>query len=497
MPAVRHFLVPSMLAGIIALPLALRQETRTASPSAADDTLVILSPHTESIQREFGEAFATHWKAATGRTVYIDWRTPGGMSEIRMVIDAGYQAAAETGRDGIGADVLFGGGEPDFAEQARKGRLVPLCVFDRHPEWFGPEGPIRETFSGERFLPPDKVWVGTCLAQFGICHNPDGIGRLAIPAPVTWDDLGDPRLFGHIALSDPTKSGSVARSFELVVQSEMKQVIESSESNDLNLAARGWDEGLRLLQRMAANSRYFTDSASRIPQEVAQGNAVAGMCIDLYGRSFQTDLRKRDGGPRLIWHAPPGGSTVSADPVGVFRGAPNADLAQAFVEFCLSPAGQTLWFGKPGTPGGPRDRALHRMPIRSDVFTPENLAKATDASVDPYRSAELLAYDRELTGRAFGSLRKIVRVMCIDTHEEMKSAWAAIIRAGMPADALAVFQDVTALPYAEVGHGDPLLDSPDPLVAEKRASDLANRFRENYRRAEALARQHIEHREHP
>ena len=32
-----------------------------------------------------------------------------------MVLDAGYKAAAETGRDSIGVDILFGGGEPDFA----------------------------------------------------------------------------------------------------------------------------------------------------------------------------------------------------------------------------------------------------------------------------------------------------------------------------------------------------------------------------------------------
>lgn len=489
MPAARHFLIPALLAGIIALPLALRQETHTASPSSADDTLVILTPHTESIQQEFGEAFAAHWKATTGRTVYLDWRSPGGMSEIRMVIDAGYKAAAETGRDGMGADLLFGGGEPDFADQARKGHLAPLQVFDRHPEWFGPDGPIRETFSGERFFPPDRVWVGTCLAQFGICHNPDAIKRLGISAPVTWDDLGDPQLCGHIALSDPSKSGSVARSFELVVQSKMKQTIETKDSNKDIALATGWEEGLRLVQRMAANARYFTDSGSRIPQEVAQGNAAAGMSIDLYGRSFQADLRTRDGRPRVVWHAPPGGTTLSADPIGVLRGAPHPELAQAFAAFCLSPAGQVLWFAKVGTPGGPRHRALHRLPIRSDVYTPENLARATDSGLDPYRTGELLAYDRELTGRAFNTLRRIVRVMCIDPHDEMKSAWAAIIRAGMPADALAVFQDVSPLPYAEVGHGDPLLDHPDPLVAEKRATDLANRFRENYRRAEAMARQ--------
>ena len=80
--------------------------------------------------------------------------------------------------------------------------------------------------------------------------------------------------------------------------------------------------------------------------------------------------------------------------------------------------------------------------------------------------------------------------MCIDTHEELKEAWAEIIRAGLPADALETMADVSAFPYREGGKGDPGLDSTDPLVAARRLSELAEFFRQNYRRAAAQARQH-------
>ena len=139
------------LAGIVALPLALRRETATTSARRADDWLVILTPHNETIRREYGEAFAAHWKKTTGRTLYVDWRTPGGTSEIRMVLDAGFKAAEETGGEGIGVDVFFGGGEPDFSGQAKKGRLVPLRVFESHPEWFAQGSLIPATFTGERY----------------------------------------------------------------------------------------------------------------------------------------------------------------------------------------------------------------------------------------------------------------------------------------------------------------------------------------------------------
>jgi ABC-type Fe3+ transport system substrate-binding protein len=468
-----------LLVLIVALPLVMRRKSSTTSPRNADDRLVILSPHNESIRQEFGEAFAAHWEKSTGRSIYIDWRTPGGTSEIRMVLDAGFKAAEETGRAGIGVDLFFGGGEPDFTSQAKKGRFVPLRVFDSQPELFVKDGPIPQTFTGEHYYPADHFWVGTCMSQFGICYNPDILERLKISAPATWSDLGDPRYAGTLALADPTKSGSVARAFELLVQSEMQRAA----TPDV-----GWADGLRLIQRMSANARYFTDSASKIPLDVGQGNAAAGMCIDFYGRSFAEELTSESGKPRIIWVAPLGGTTLSADPIAVLKGAPHVQVAQNFVEFCLSLQAQTLWFGKPGTPGGPRNKALHRMPIRRDVYTPENRAESTMPHAMPYEDGGNLAYRRELTGASFNTLRQLIKIMCIDSHEEMKSAWLALRAAEMPADALAVFSDVSRVNHAEFGKGDPLLDGPDALKAAARAAELGEWFRANYRKAEAMAK---------
>lgn len=485
----RAWIIFGLLALIVALPMVLRRQTATTSSRKADDTLVILSPHNESIRQEFGEAFAAHWKKSTGHSIYIDWRTPGGTSEIRMVLDAGYKAAEDTGRNGIGVDVFFGGGEPDFANQAKKGRLVPLRVFESHPELFAKDGPISETFTGERYYPPDRVWVGTCMSQFGICYNPDVLKRLEVPTPRSWNDLGDPKYAGTLALADPTKSGSVARAFELLVQAEMQRAVTAPGAVRAEALDSGWTAGLQLIQRMSANARYFTDSASKIPQDVGQGNASAGMCIDFYGRSFAEELTSKSGDPRVVWIAPVGGTTLSADPVAVLKGADHAEVAQAFAEFCLSSGAQNLWFAKPGTPGGPISRALHRTPIRRDMYQPEILANSTMPNTRPYDDPGNFTYQRELTGASFNTLRQLVKIMCIDSHEEMKSAWLALRRAGMPADALAVFSDVSIMDYAKAGKGDPVLDGPDALKAADRAAEIGEWFRANYRKAEAMAKQ--------
>ena len=483
----RALFIFGLLALIVALPIALRRESSTSTSRTADDHLVVLTPHNESIRSEFGEAFAAWWRQSRGRTLHIDWRTPGGTSEIRMVLDAGFKAAADTGREGIGVDVFFGGGEPDFAGQAKQGRLMPLRVFDSHPEWFAEGGPVPDGFTGERYYPPQHDWLGVCMSQFGICYNPAFLKRLGLPEPKSWRDLADPRYAGTLALADPTKSGSVARTFELIVQGEILRELATQPEPREAAIARGWEAGLQLLIRMAANSRYFTDSASKIPHDVAQGNAAAGMCIDFYGRSYAADLRAADGSPRIKWIAPVGGTTLSADPIAVLKGAPNAEVAQAFVEFCMSLEAQALWFTRPGEPNGPQQRALHRTPIRRDLYVPEFLERSTMPEIRPYEDPGNFTYQRELTGASFNTLRQLIKVMCIDSHEEMKSAWLALREAGMPEDALAVFCDVSIVPYATAGQGDPGFDGRDALETARHGARVGGWFRDNFRKAEAMA----------
>jgi iron(III) transport system substrate-binding protein len=486
----RVSIIVGLLVAIVLLPVLLRRESATAAPDAADDRLVIITPHNESIRNEYGEAFARWWKERSGRSVYVDWRTPGGTAEIRKVLDSGYAAAEERGAAGIGIDVFFGGGDYEFKTQHKPkkgaGRLERLEVFDKHPEWFGEKGVV-QYFSGEQYFNDERTWVTACLSQFGICFNEDALERLGLPAPRSWSDLGDPRYAGYLALADPSKSGSVARAFELLIQQQMQDAIGRGEASDAALQ-QGWERGWQLIMRLCANARYFTDSASKIPQDVGQGDAVAGMCVDFYGRSFSDELKRADGSSRLQWVAPAGGSSLSGDPIAVMRGAPNPQVAQAFVEFVLSDGGQMLWNARPGTPSGPVEKPLRRMPVRRDLYTADNAAQWTDGAMNPYEATGNFIYRPELTGKAFGTIRSLVRIIGIDAHEEMKRAWKALREANFPPDAMAVFFDVSVLDYQSMKAGDPGLSAADPLDAARRASELGAHFRGQYLRAEAMAR---------
>ena len=468
-----------LLAIVVAAPLVLRRDSEVAAAGQGDDKLVIITPHNDSIRAEFGEAFAEHWKERTGRTIHVDWRAPGGGGEIRKLVNGAFEAAEDLGKKGTEFDVFFGGGTKDFIGQANLGHLAPLTVFDDEPQWFRDDR-VPATFSGETYYDPDHYWVGVCVSQFGIVYNKDAIRWIDEVPPQRWEDLGDPSYFGRLALADPTKSSSVTQAFEMLIQEQMQLVI-AEQGDSPEARAEGWKKGLNLLQRLGANARYFTDSASKIPHDVALGDAAAGTCIDFYGRSFEDSVRGSNGVSRLKWISPIGGTSVSVDSIAVFRGAPNMEIAQEFVRFCLTERGQLLWNLKPGVEGGPRSRSLRRLPVRLDMYTPDRLKNFTDPDALPFERAGSFVYQPELTGKAFDALRVIFRAMCMDPHDELKDAWRSAAIEGK--GSLEVLQDVEVISYDRVMNELlPILDGDDPLESARLLTEISKHFRDQYQR---------------
>lgn len=531
-------------------PFLLKPQDSTA-PARYDRRLVIITPHHDRIRAEFGQAFAAHWKNTTGQTVFVDWRVPGGTSEIAMLIKsealASFQQhwqhklhqkwspaiaqACLNGRItpgdatpeqqarqaylasnvGTGIDLFFGGGAYDFEQQAKAGTLVPgdgatiglSGLAKQHPAWFGDSG-IPEKLSGEPFRDPQARWCGACLSTSGIVFNRDVLRRIGIPQdPDAWEDLADPRYYGQIALSDPGKSGSVTKALEMLIQQQMQLAIDrlqtthgttpsakvTPEQLEAQGVAEGWNEGLRLILRISANARYFTDFSTKIPLEVARGDAAAGMCIDFYGRSAEEDVRQPDGTSRVGFISPLGGTSVSVDPIGLLRGAPDSEIATAFIEFVLGDPGQKLWSFRVGEPGGPRHHALRRLPVRHDLYTPENIARMSDGKEAPFDKAQAFTYHPERTAAAFNAIRFLVRVICVDSHDELHAAWKDIIAAGMPPRAIAVLEDLTRVKYeAATGPVSKVLSSRDKIQETRLARELGDAFRTQFIRAGAMAR---------
>ncbi|MDX2109032.1 MAG: extracellular solute-binding protein [Verrucomicrobiota bacterium] len=531
---------------ILGLPFVFKKEQRIIRNP--DATVIIVSPHTESIRTEFAHGFREWYRARTGKEVYIDYRNVGGTSEILKYLDSQYannfknywtgtlkrawnedvqagfgnskvtldatpedDTLAEAARRAFlssdvtcGIDVFFGGGSYDFVRQKGRGQFIDSDVLKNHPEYFGeyPSG-IPLTFAGEPFYDKDGLWFGTVLSSFGIIYNRVCLQNLGVEKePSQWEDLANPMLYGQVSLADPTKSGSANKAFEMIVQVCILRELKKTPQDEKGAIRRGWITAMQLTQQISGNARYFTDSSQKPNIDIAMGDCAAGMSIDFYGRFQGEVLEKRSGEARFNYITPLGASTVSVDPMALMRGAPNSETAKLFMEYVMSPSGQALWNLKVGAQAtvtlpngqkesvkGPVQFTLRRPPTSPLYYTAEFADLRTDPTVNPYLDAGDFRYHAEWTSHLFTERALIIRVAFIDLHPELKQAWKALIDNGFPPEAMAKFSDMSVISYDETqGEIKKALGNKDKIAVVQFTRELSKHFREQYLEAERLAK---------
>ncbi|MEE9356649.1 MAG: ABC transporter substrate-binding protein [Methylococcaceae bacterium] len=508
---VKNILILLVSFVVVALPFVFQQETSVTEWQPGDPELVVVTPHNEAIRFEFSQAFNGWHQNNYGQPAKIDWRAIGGTTEIMRYLEAAYVAsyrgywqragkrwpseATQKVLDGYyqpdgsimdelyqgfrqtndatlftaNIDVFFGGGEYDHNRAYQRGLTVPPWPQDQAPKGLFTEAGITmipPSLSGEIWRTP--TLFGAAISTFGICYNMDRLRELKVAHPTRWDDLANPKLFRQVGISDPTKSGSIAKAFEMIIQQKIHQALQHkgfkkkvvkhyealfTSANDKpwelpkgvpvdyqNAVEQGWLQGIQLVQRIGANARYFTDSATKVPIDVSMGNAAMGLAIDFYGRYQAENSRAPDGSERMRFITPEGGSSVSADPISLLRSAPHKETATRFIKFVLSEQGQQIWNYRPGEVGGPLKFALRRLPIRRSFYPSTNemvnqkfvehhphlTDNLADPNVNPYQVGKKFTYYRRWTGHHFNIHRNLIKAMCLDAGEELKAAWEAI-----------------------------------------------------------------------
>lgn len=559
---------------VVTLPILFRAPREQSDWRRGDPELVIVTPMNEAVRDEFGRAFSAWHRKQYGRPVKLDWRVVGGTTEISRYLQAQYTAAArawwrqakrrwpsgmgdrlfdlrldipparvstadrdvaEVRRQFLqtdnpqaftcGIDLFFGGGEFDQSEAARKGFTVPL---DTVYKQIGDLALYPEQVRGETWR--TRYFAGTALSVFGICYNLDRLRDLGVPPPAQWDDLTNPAYFRQLALTDPTKSGSAAKAFEMMIQQQCRRALEVAgfDHEAINVCESiigsspprrgavpqgvplaypqaleaGWRRGLALIQLLGANARYFSEASGRVPLDVSDGNAAVGVCIDFYARFQAAHDIAVAGRPRMTFVAPVGGTSVSCDPISLLRGAEHRTIAERFIVFALSAEGQRLWVYRSGIAGGPAKYALWRLPIRRDFYPTDDPGVAScyqqqrdctvfnlaEPGVNAYALATNFTYVARWTSQHFGVHRDLIKAMCLDSGSELRAAWRAILEHGGPAVQPEAMRLLTQLP-----------ERPEPLTWAS-ALDVTRRynnldytrqwtdcFRRNYRAAEKLA----------
>ncbi len=479
--------LPRVIIGVLfiatlALPLLWGGGGREA---VSDDALrlVVVTPHNEQIRHEFARAFSAWHEKHHGKPVAVDWRNIGGTTDIVRTLSNQYRLLAEAGREdeGCGFDMMFGGGDYEFDVNLKPGVKVTTLGDDGKPaeRRVSMSQPVGRDELGEALLraaypthtidgknklyDADGHWWGVVLSSFGIVYNRDVLAMRGLGEPTTWSDLADPKYDRWVALADPSHSGSVKVTYNAIIQ------------------RYGYERGVATLRRVFANARYFADGASKVPIDVSQGEAAAGICIDFYGR-YQSQAV--GGGRRVGFVAPAGATLVSSDPIAVLRGAKNRETAVRFIQFLLSKEGQAVWNFRVGDEMGPRRFELRRSPIRRDMY-----ALYTERMIDRVNPFEIAEPVAEGVPSYNSVIPTLLHAMCMDIHDELRAAWRAIYTCEDPALKAEMLAEFDRMPFthAELFEAKQSWKNNDRKKQEDRMAWTAF-FRAQYRKVVAMAR---------
>jgi ABC-type Fe3+ transport system substrate-binding protein len=360
------------------------------------DKLVLISPHWEGIRYEFERAFKTHYQRETGRTVELDWMDVGGSSETLRYIESEFKNKPK----GIGIDIFFGGGYDPYLALKKTQLLESYALPDPLL------AKIPERLAGVPLYDPDHTWYGATLAGFGIVYNKVVLGLTNLPVINTWEDLASPRAFGWVGSSDPRKSGSVHMVYEIILQ------------------AYGWEKGWRIITGLGANVRSFTNSASQVPKDVAIGEVAYGLAIDFYAWAQV----KEAGADKIGFVMPDNLTIITPDAIGILKGAPNPEVAKAFIRFVMSEEGQKLWLLVEKTPGGPQRFQLNRFSVLPSLYElpPQILA----VKLNPFSWRSDFEFDPKLSAERWSIVNDLIGALVIDPKNLLTRAWKEALDKG-------------------------------------------------------------------
>jgi ABC-type Fe3+ transport system substrate-binding protein len=164
---------------------------------------------------------------------------------------------------------------------------------------------------------PKGFYKGQALAGYGIMFNTRYLRANKLNAPKEWTDLLGREWFGHVAMTSPSRSGTMHLTVETILQGE------------------GWDKGWTQILQMAGNSAQITERSFGVPDGINNGQFGAGPVIDFFG------LAGKYSGFPVEFVYPQVTSIVPAN-IALVAGGKNTAGGKRFMQFALSQEGQEL-----------------------------------------------------------------------------------------------------------------------------------------------------------
>ena len=356
--------------------------------------LVIISPHNVDIEKEYESAFSLYHALNFGQCVDMEWRdVGGGASSILHHLRNVYAASGSSD-----IDIVWGGGEYNFQRMAEEGILHPMEIAGDTLE------NIPAVLGGIQMLDKNRYWCGSAVSGFGFLYNKSLLDRLKLKYPEKWEDLGSKDFYGLVGLADPTRSGSAAASYEMIMQS-----------------GKDWPDGWAKLLGILSNGKKFYAGAGDAAEAIPSGEVAVSTCIDFYGINRVAKYPNT-----LVYISPKGQTSFNPDPIAILKNPPHPETAQRMVDFVLSPKGQALWALPAGHPDGPDQFSLGRQPIRKDVYD-MYAGQFSPMIVNPYAAHQSMSIDTELWTTSYGLLRQLVYAAAVKNMDYLKSAKKKLI----------------------------------------------------------------------
>lgn len=355
-------------------------------------TLTIITRHDTTIWTLFEPAFLATSYAQDNNVIDLRWMGP----------DPGLWTETIEATD---VDVAWGGGPTLFDTLIDNDLLAPLDVGSYALQM---ANEINDTLAGssmKRFDEQDRVlWIAAAISSFGFTINNDFLADAQLPVPSKWEDLAN-ETYGEllplptISMGNAPGTTSNTRIYEIILQ------------------AFGWDEGWRILTRMAGNAGIYGGSVET-QSAVEQGEVGVGMSIDFYGYTSQIDF------PSCQYVLPEGQSIINGDPIALVAKSKHKDAAQDFIGWILSPEGQSIWL----------DERINRMPLRSDAFHTEKGQERSDlyALFNQTISNIGIPFSDELAISYEQSLMYYFEAVLKNEHEALagaQGAWTELVNA--------------------------------------------------------------------
>ena len=360
----------------------------TTTVYAANDKLIIVSPHRKSVQREFIPLFKEDYRARYNKSIDIDWLDQGGTTDNLRFVKAKFAKNPNS----AGIDVFFGGGDLIFTLMEQDNLLTPYQLSKELRQQ------LPRTVAGIAIASKTNVWYSAALSSFGIFYNKKLLTLEKLPAIKTWNDLAQPQFYNHVSVVDPRRSGGMSAMVEIILQS------------------MGWDAGWRLLAGLAANTRKFTHSSSDPIKTVVAGDAVAALAIDFYAYSRINSI----GSDKLGFIMPKGQTILNGDPVGILRGAPNRLQAERFLEFILRADVQKRLILPKGAPDGPKFSYLGRLAVNPLSYRG---SKAEVLNPHTMQTKDFIELDHSKSVKAMVVRKALIGAIHVDPHKELRRAW--------------------------------------------------------------------------